>query len=103
MTTEKTQSPNQICLIRLSALGDCCHALAVIENIRSSSPTSNITWVIGKTEYQLFKDIQGIDSVWPFQQKEKLVMIRAEQEIYKIGFVMNIFHLSKISMWLMEC
>jgi len=63
MTTEKIQSPNQICLIRLSALGDCCHALAVIENIRSSSPTSNITWVIGKTEYQLFKDIQGIDFI----------------------------------------
>ena len=63
MTTDKTQSTNQICLIRLSALGDCCHALAVIENIRSSSPTSNITWVIGKTEYQLFKDIQGIDFI----------------------------------------
>ena len=63
MTTNKKQPLNQICLIRLSALGDCCHALAVIENIQRSSPKTKITWVIGKTEHQLFKDIKGVEFI----------------------------------------
>ena len=63
MTTNKKQPLNQICLIRLSALGDCCHALAVIENIQRSSPKTKITWIIGKTEYQLFKDIKGVEFI----------------------------------------
>ena len=63
MTTNKKQPLNQICLIRLSALGDCCHALAVVENIQRSSPKTKITWVIGKTEHQLFKDIKGVEFI----------------------------------------
>ena len=63
MTTNKKQPFNHICLIRLSALGECCHALAVIENIRHSSPKTKITWVIGKTEHQLFKDIKGVEFI----------------------------------------
>ncbi len=63
MTTNKKQPLNQICLIRLSALGDCCHALAVIENIQRSSPKTKITWIIGKTEHQLFKDIKGVEFI----------------------------------------
>ncbi len=63
MTTDKKQPLNQICLIRLSALGDCCHALAVIENIQRSSPKTKITWIIGKTEHQLFKDIKGVEFI----------------------------------------
>ena len=69
MTTNKKQPLNHICLIRLSALGDCCHALAVIENIQRSSPKTKITWVIGKTEHQLFKDIKGVEFIVADKQK----------------------------------
>ena len=63
MKTNKTPSIDHICLIRLSALGDCCHALAVIQNIQKQSPHSRITWVIGKTEHQLFRDLEGIEFI----------------------------------------
>ena len=71
MTTNKKQPLNQICLIRLSALGDCCHVLAVIENIQRSSPKTEITWVIGKAEHQLFKDIKGVEFI--VADKKKLL------------------------------
>ena len=63
MKTNKTPSIDHICLIRLSALGDCCHALAVIQNIQERSPHSKITWVIGKTEHQLFRDLEGVEFI----------------------------------------
>jgi len=63
MKTNNTPSIDHICLLRLSALGDCCHALAVIQNIREKSPHSKITWVIGKTEHQLFRDLEDIEFI----------------------------------------
>ena len=63
MKTNNTPSIDHICLLRLSALGDCCHALAVIQNIREKSPRSKITWVIGKTEHQLFRDLEEIEFI----------------------------------------
>ena len=63
MKTNNTPSIDHICLLRLSALGDCCHALAVIQNIREKSPHSKITWVIGKTEHQLFRDLEEIEFI----------------------------------------
>ena len=63
MKTNNTPSIDHICLLRLSALGDCCHALAVIQNIREKSPHSKITWVIGKTEHQLFRDLEEVEFV----------------------------------------
>ena len=52
-----------ICVIRLSALGDCCHALAVVQNLRKQLPEANITWIIGKTEYQLVDQIPNIQFI----------------------------------------
>ena len=49
-----------ICVIRLSALGDCCHALAITQHLRDQLPQVNITWIIGKTEYQLVDQITDI-------------------------------------------
>ncbi|MBA58553.1 MAG: hypothetical protein CMQ40_05205 [Gammaproteobacteria bacterium] len=53
----------QICILRLSALGDCCHALSVIEALQRKLPSARLAWVIGKTEYQLFRDLPGIDFI----------------------------------------
>ena len=40
-----------ICLVRLSAIGDVCHAAAMVTRIRQQWPDARITWVIGKLEY----------------------------------------------------
>ncbi|WP_333473854.1 glycosyltransferase family 9 protein [Alteromonas sp. PRIM-21] len=45
----------KICLMRLSAIGDVCHAVAMVTRIQSQWNDAEITWVIGKVEYQLVK------------------------------------------------
>ena len=54
---------NQICILRLSALGDCCHALSVAQRLKDEFPNSKIVWIIGKTEHQLFKEIDEVEFV----------------------------------------
>ena len=60
-----------ICVLRLSALGDCCHALSIVQALQRNLPESNISWVINKNEYQLFRDIPGVDFI--VVDKENLV------------------------------
>lgn len=52
-----------LCLLRLSAIGDVCHAVALVTRIRQQSPDTKITWVIGKIEYQLVKTIADVEFV----------------------------------------
>ena len=46
--------------MRLSAIGDTCHALAVIRRLQDNWPDAAITWIIGKTEASLMADIPDI-------------------------------------------
>ena len=50
----------KICLMRLSAIGDVCHAVAMVTRIQTHWPDAEITWVIGKIEYQLVKLIPNV-------------------------------------------
>jgi heptosyltransferase I len=49
--------------MRLSAIGDTCHALAVIRRLQDNWPNVRVTWIIGKTEAALMSDIPDIDFV----------------------------------------
>ncbi len=49
-----------LCILRLSAIGDVCHALAMVSLIQRKRPDIDITWVIGKVEYQLVKHLPNI-------------------------------------------
>lgn len=59
----KQSPPESICVIRLSAIGDTCHALAVVRAIQDSWPETRITWIIGKTESALLADIPDIEFI----------------------------------------
>ena len=76
MSIDLPKVANQICILRLSALGDCCHALGAINRLKKVMTDSKITWVIGKNEYQLFKDIEDID----FHVVDKTNLMRAMLE-----------------------
>ncbi|MDP8051944.1 glycosyltransferase family 9 protein [Pasteurella atlantica] len=52
--------PLSICVLRLSAIGDVCHTLAVIQAIQRSYPDYKISWIIGKTEAKLMKNIPNV-------------------------------------------
>ncbi|HDL1267648.1 TPA: glycosyltransferase family 9 protein [Mannheimia haemolytica] len=57
-----------ICILRLSAIGDVCHTLAVIQAIQRKYPSAEITWIIGKTEAYLMKDIPNVHLI-PYDKK----------------------------------
>src|ERR1700722_15600069 len=58
MTTLSFKSPpQQVCLLRLSAIGDTCHALAALRAFQAAWPDSRFTWIIGKVEAKLMREI----------------------------------------------
>lgn len=54
------QTLDSICILRLSAIGDVCHAVAVVQAIQRAYPNTQITWVIGKVEAMLLKGLPGV-------------------------------------------
>ena len=58
-----TKPAQSICILRLSAIGDVCHAVAAVQAIQKHNPKASITWVIGKVEYQLLKNLPGVEFV----------------------------------------
>lgn len=55
--------PKAICVLRLSAIGDVCHTLAVVRTLQDAWPNTHITWLIGKLEASLLADIPGIEFI----------------------------------------
>ena len=60
---ELQSKPRNICVLRLSAIGDTCHALAVIRRLQDNWPDARITWVIGKTESTLMSGMPDIELI----------------------------------------
>ena len=62
------KNPLSLCILRLSAIGDVCHTLAVVQAIQRQYPDAEITWIIGKTEAMLMQDLPNVKLV-PFDKK----------------------------------
>lgn len=63
MALPLTSPPKNLCLLRLSAIGDISHCLPILRTIQSAWPETQITWIIGKREHALVGDIQGVDFI----------------------------------------
>ena len=61
--SQATNSLKSICIIRLSSIGDITHMIPIIKTLQAHSPITNITWIIGKTEYQLVKNIKNVEFI----------------------------------------
>jgi heptosyltransferase I len=55
--------PREVCLLRLSAIGDTCHALAVLRTLQAAWPTTRFTWVIGRVEHRLMGLIPDVEFI----------------------------------------
>lgn len=64
MTDKNAITPaRSLCILRLSALGDISHTLPVFYTLRHAWPETKITWIIGKTEYELVKEIKDVEFI----------------------------------------
>jgi len=68
--------PDRICVLRLSALGDVCHALPVVRTLQDAWPRTQITWILGALENRLLGHIPGIEFV-VFDKKAGLAAYHA--------------------------
>ena len=57
MTINFKTPPQHVCLLRLSAIGDTCHALAALRAFQAAWPHTRFTWIIGKLEAKLMAAI----------------------------------------------
>ena len=57
------EPPRSVCLLRLSAIGDTCHAVPILRTLQRAWPQTKFTWIIGKTEARLMGLIEGVEFI----------------------------------------
>jgi heptosyltransferase I len=55
--------PASVCILRLSAIGDTCHVLAVVRTLQHAWPQTRFTWIIGRVEAKLLGHIPDIEFI----------------------------------------
>ena len=56
-------APASVCILRLSAIGDVCHTLAVVRTLQRAWPDTRFTWIIGKLEAKLLGHLPDIEFI----------------------------------------
>jgi heptosyltransferase I len=61
--TALREPPRNLCILRLSAIGDTCHVVPVVRTLQAAWPATHITWVIGKVEARLMSLIDDVEFI----------------------------------------
>ena len=69
--------PKSLCILRLSAIGDVCNAIAAVQAIQKQWPKTEITWIAGKAEAALLTPLLPQVSVIAFDKKQGWKGMRA--------------------------
>lgn len=75
-----TRAPKSLCILRLSAVGDVCHTLPIVRTIQTVWPQTRISWIIGKSEFELLGDIGDIE----FFVFDKSLGLSAYTHLYRL-------------------
>jgi heptosyltransferase I len=57
------EAPRSVCILRLSAIGDTCHDVPIVRTLQQAWPTTQLTWIIGKSEARLLNLIEGVEFI----------------------------------------
>jgi heptosyltransferase I len=57
------EPPRSVAVLKLSAIGDVCHALPVIRTLQRAWPQARFTWIIGHPEMQLLGGIKDLEFI----------------------------------------
>ena len=63
MSLPLAHAPADLCVIRLSAIGDTCHTVPVVRALQAAWPSTRLTWIVGKTEHSLLRGLEGVEFV----------------------------------------
>jgi heptosyltransferase I len=56
-------TPQNICILRLSAIGDTCHVVPVLRTLQQAWPAARFTWVIGSLESRLMSALPDVEFI----------------------------------------
>src|SRR5689334_24247480 len=56
-------APEKVCLLRLSAIGDCCHVVPLLRTLQDAWPRTRFSWVVGKLEAKLMSLIPDVELI----------------------------------------
>ncbi|MFN2441137.1 MAG: glycosyltransferase family 9 protein [Thermoanaerobaculia bacterium] len=59
----------RICIVRLSAVGDTVHALALANGLRAGYPGARITWVLEKVPSEIVRNQESVDRLIVFDAR----------------------------------
>lgn len=80
MLSKFTHSPpRRVCVLRLSALGDTCHTLAVVRALQAHWPQTRFTWLIGRHEHRLMSLAEDIE----FITVDKRAGLRGYRDLFR--------------------
>ncbi len=57
------EPPRSVCILRLSAIGDACHVVPIVRTLQQAWPSTQLTWIIGKTEARLMTLLEGVEFI----------------------------------------
>ena len=57
------EPPRSVCLLRLSAIGDTCHVVALVRTLQRAWPDTKFTWIVGKIEARLVGLLDGVEFI----------------------------------------
>lgn len=60
-SAQRREPPATVAVLKLSAIGDVCHALPVVRTLQRAWPGTRFAWIIGRTELQLLAGIPEIE------------------------------------------
>jgi heptosyltransferase I len=63
LTEFQHSPPASVCILRLSAIGDTCHTLAVLRTLEAAWPRTQFTWIIGKLEHKLLSLVPNVEFI----------------------------------------
>ena len=55
--------PQQIAILRLSALGDVTHVVPLVRTLQRHWPDTRLSWIIGKGERALLDGLEGVEFI----------------------------------------
>ncbi|HEY2809407.1 MAG TPA: glycosyltransferase family 9 protein [Steroidobacteraceae bacterium] len=73
------EPPRSICILRLSAIGDACHVVPIVRTLQQAWPSTQLTWIIGKTEARLMTLLEGVEFI--IVDKRATAAARREQRM----------------------
>jgi heptosyltransferase I len=86
-------SPEKVCLLRLSAIGDTCHVVPLLRTLQSAWPRTRFTWVIGKLEAKLMSLIPDVELITVDKAAGLSAFQRLREEMQRRGAFDLLLHL----------